>query len=136
MIGTANGNMLIDDGESRDSYTDNQYAYYAISVYGSTISIYLNSGNDTYTLPQGMIYDQVEEFKILDASDIKDVDFACYTRVQDGKRVNMTVSYNQYMYTLSIRPEVGDAVRIQDIIEIKYGNSSKDYNPCIQVNSK
>ena len=59
------GFILVDDGISSNSYSDEQYTFWKLRFAEKSLNFWVQYGNFTYQPPQGMAIDHLEEVKIL-----------------------------------------------------------------------
>jgi hypothetical protein len=75
-----------------------------------------------------MMYQYLDKIEILDAEDLKNVDFACALN-ETWAYVNMNAYYSDATKTLTIKPVTND-VTFDKLIAIKFGQTGKDASWC------
>lgn len=70
------GKVFIDDGESLSNLQNNHYQSYEFSLSGNILKKWVNNEQELAELP-GVQY--LDQFVIVNAEDLVDVDFACYS---------------------------------------------------------
>lgn len=128
----ADGYVLVDDGITQSNFANNQYTYWKIRVGETAINFWVERGDfefDVYKHDKKLV-DQLGEIHILHASELKDVDHACYLGI-NLKPKNMTFKYDEESQVLTITPAADDLnVTFRNIGFIKFGNSLKEPNIC------
>ena len=99
----ASGTILVDDGISIDSYDKNNYVLWNVRVTESAINFLVEEGNAEYS-PAGQVIDELQEIRILNASDLSEANFACYMDKETFDLTDMQMSYNKDYKYLSIKP--------------------------------
>jgi len=80
----AEGYVLIDDGNSSNSYAMNDtsvhqnFTYWKLRYAEKSINFWVQEGDFTYEPPKGYQIHLLENIQILNAEDLKDSNFACY----------------------------------------------------------
>jgi hypothetical protein len=108
---------------------DKNFSHYNIRMSSEkSINFQLLNGDPDFRLPSEMKYQFLDKIEILDAEDLKDVDFACALNETWGF-VDMTVYYSDATKTLTIKP-VSDQLTFDKLLAVKFGEKGKDVSWC------
>jgi alpha-glucosidase (family GH31 glycosyl hydrolase) len=132
--GYADGHFLLDDGISADSYSSNNFAYWKFRLASNTITFWIEEGDSQYNPPKTQKSHYVENFKILQAADLAETDFACLIG-QDMAVTQILPDYNSGTQTLELRANDNVNIRLQDVNMIRFGNSQNEVNWCNMTTS-
>ena len=137
----AEGNLMIDDGISPNMFSpdyfniwdyktyDKNFAHFAIRMSSSnTINFMLQNGDQDYRPSAEMMYQYLDKIEILDAEDLKNVDFACALN-ETWDYVDFTAYYADATKTLTLKP-VNSNVTFDKLLAIKFGVTGKDPSWC------
>lgn len=137
----AEGHLMIDDGVTPNIYSpdyfniwdyknfDKNFSHYNIRISSeNTINFQLQNGDPDFRLPETMKYQYLDKIEILDAEDLKDVDFACALNETWGY-VDMNVFYSDATKTLTIKP-ISEQVTFDKLINVKFGQKGVDPSWC------
>jgi len=73
---------------------------------------------------------RLDRLVITTAEDLEGTDFACMTADADWARTPLKFDYDSDLKTLSISTPSGDAIKLEELRDIHYGNSLTEVNMC------
>ena len=102
----ADGQVLIDDGVSRDSYDNFNFTAWQLRYAQKSINFWVNYGVFNYSLPTNYTIDQLDKITILDAADLKGTDFACFMGTTMTP-VAIDFTFVESLAQLTLKPKAG-----------------------------
>ena len=128
---SADGYLMVDDGISLSSIPNQDYLNWHISYSDLTINFEIDSGDFTYVMPDEYSIDTLGAIHILNAADIKDINFACYFDNDNNLTNNVSYSYNEYTNVLTLSALFDDSIQIRDVSAIRLGTGvAGEQNVC------
>ena len=124
--GFAEGSLFFDVGDTLHEIENKIYEHFKMQHSGKTIKKW--NINDSPQEGKESSF-SLDKIAILNAADLKDVNFACVRDIHSGRIVELALDYHEVDNTLSIAPHSG-AIELSALDSIYYGNSDTEVNLC------
>lgn len=123
--GEAFGKLYMDDGISLSQLEDKQYQFYEFHLSNRSIQKFdLNEEN------QSKSTQMIDKIVIANASDLKNIDFACYSKQSDFSKVTLVPKYDSNLNALTFDTGSEDMIDPSEIRDVYFGKSGEDMNFC------